>query len=308
MSFANLKKQSKLGALTEKLVKEVEKMNSSNSVSSDERFWSLTCDKAGNGAAVIRFLPAPDGEDLPFVKLYSHAFQGPNGWYIENSLTTINQKDPLGEYNSTLWNNGTEAGKEQARKQKRKLSYISNIYVVKDPANPENEGKTFLYKYGKKIFDKIMEAMQPEMEDDESIDPFDFWNGANFKLTAKNVAGYRNYDSSKFMKQGALLDDDDELEAIWKKQYSLQEFIAPDQFKSYDELKKRLDYVLGKGDTNSRRVDEEVEDEDDYRGSVKDLDDDLRGQLNSLKPTKSSYDDSDEDSPLSYFQALANDD
>lgn len=164
------------------------------------------------------------------------------------------------------------------------------------------------FKYGKKIFDKIMEAMQPEMEDDESIDPFDFWNGANFKLTAKNVAGYRNYDSSKFMKQGALLDDDDELEAIWKKQYSLQEFIAPDQFKSYDELKKRLDYVLGKGDTNSRRVDEEVEDEDDYRGSVKDLDDDLRGQLNSLKPTKSSYDDSDEDSPLSYFQALANDD
>lgn len=308
MSFANLKKQSKLGALTEKLVKEVEKMNSSNSGSSDERFWSLTCDKAGNGAAVIRFLPAPDGEDLPFVKLYSHAFQGPNGWYIENSLTTINQKDPLGEYNSTLWNNGTEAGKEQARKQKRKLSYISNIYVVKDPANPENEGNTYLYKYGKKIFDKIMEAMQPEMEDDESIDPFDFWNGANFKLTAKNVAGYRNYDSSKFMKQGALLDDDDELEAIWKKQYSLQEFIAPDQFKSYDELKKRLDYVLGKGDTNSRRVDEEVEDEDDYRGSVKDLDDDLRGQLNSLKPTKSSYDDSDEDSPLSYFQALANDD
>lgn len=308
MSFANLKKQSKLGALTEKLVKEVEKMNSSNSGSSDERFWSLTCDKAGNGAAVIRFLPAPDGEDLPFVKLYSHAFQGPNGWYIENSLTTINQKDPLGEYNSTLWNNGTEAGKEQARKQKRKLSYISNIYVVKDPANPENEGKTYIYKYGKKIFDKIMEAMQPEMEDDESIDPFDFWNGANFKLTAKNVAGYRNYDSSKFMKQGALLDDDDELEAIWKKQYSLQEFIAPDQFKSYDELKKRLDYVLGKGDTNSRRVDEEVEDEDDYRGSVKDLDDDLRGQLNSLKPTKSSYDDSDEDSPLSYFQALANDD
>jgi len=308
MSFANLKKQSKLGALTEKLVKEVEKMNSSNSGSSDERFWSLTCDKAGNGAAVIRFLPAPDGEDLPFVKLYSHAFQGPNGWYIENSLTTINQKDPLGEYNSTLWNNGTEAGKEQARKQKRKLSYISNIYVVKDPANPENEGKTFLYKYGKKIFDKIMEAMQPEMEDDESIDPFDFWNGANFKLMAKNVAGYRNYDSSKFMKQGALLDDDDELEAIWKKQYSLQEFIAPDQFKSYDELKKRLDYVLGKGNTNSRRVDEEVEDEDDYRGSVKDLDDDLRGQLNNLKSTKSSYDDSDEDSPLSYFQALANDD
>ena len=307
MSFANLKKQSKLGSLTEKLVKEVEKMNS-NSGSSDERFWSLTVDKAGNGAAVIRFLPAPDGEDLPFVKLYSHAFQGPGGWYIENSLSTIGQKDPLGEYNSQLWNNGTDAGKEQARKQKRKLTYISNIYVVKDPANPENEGKNFLFKFGKKIFDKITEAMNPEFDDDDPIDPFDFWKGANFKLKAKNVAGYRNYDSSEFASQNALLDDDDALEAIWKKQYSLQEFVAPDQFKTYDELKKRLDYVLGvKGGNNSRRVDEEVEDEDNFRGSTKELDDDLRGQLNTLKPSKSSYDDDDEDSPLSYFQALADD-
>jgi hypothetical protein len=307
MSFANLKKQSKLGSLTEKLVKEVEKMNSASSGSSDERFWTLSVDKAQNGGAVIRFLPAPDGEDLPFVKLYSHGFQGPSGWVLDNCITTINQKCPICEYNSTLWNNGTESGKEQARKQKRKLSYISNIYIVKDPANPENEGRVMLYKYGKKIFDKIMEAMQPEMEDDESIDPFDFWNGANFKLVAKNVAGYRNYDSSKFMKQTALLDDDDELEAIWKKEYSLQEFIDSSQFKSYDDLKNRLDYVLGKGN-NTRRVDEEVEDEDNYRGSVKDLDDDLRSQLSNLKPSKSSYDDSDEDSPLSYFQALANDD
>jgi len=304
MSFANLKKQSKLGSLTEKLVKEVEKMNSSGG-SADERFWKLECDKANNGYAVIRFLPAPDGEDLPFVKVYSHAFQGPGGWYIENSRTTIGEKDPLGEYNSQLWNNGTDAGKEQARKQKRKLTYISNIYVVKDPANPENEGKVFLYKFGKKIFDKLTAAMQPEFEDEESIDPFDFWSGANFKLKAKNVAGYRNYDSSEFANPSALLDDDDALEAIWKKQYSLQEFVAPDQFKSYDELKRRLDAVLGT--KNSKRIDEEVEGEDDYRGSTRELDDDLRSQLNSLS-SSSSYSDDEDDDSLDYFKRLASED
>ena len=244
MSFADLKKQSKLGSLTQKLVKEVEKMNNTGG-SSDERLWKLECDKSGNGYAVIRFLPAPDGEDLPFVKLYSHAFQGPGGWYIENSLTTLGQKDPVSEYNSMLWNNGTDAGKDAARKQKRKLTYISNIYVVKDPANPQNEGKVMLYKYGKKIFDKLTAAMQPEFEDEEAIDPFDFWQGANFKLKAKNVAGYRNYDSSEFAAQSALLDDDDAMEAIWKKENSLAEFTAADQFKDYDALKKRLDYVLG---------------------------------------------------------------
>ena len=190
MSFAKLKKQSKLGSLTAKLVKEVEKMNN-NGTSGDDRLWKLDVDKSGNGYAVIRFLPAPDGEDLPFVKLYSHAFQGPGGWYIENSLTTLGQKDPVSEYNTQLWNNGTDSGKETARKQKRKLTYTSNIYVVKDPANPENEGKVFLFKYGKKIFDKLTAAMQPEFEDEEAIDPFDFWQGANFKLKAKNVAGYR---------------------------------------------------------------------------------------------------------------------
>ncbi len=197
MSFANLKKQSKLGSLTAKLVKEVEKMNNTGG-STDDRLWKLDVDKGGNGYAIIRFLPAPNGEDLPFVKLYSHAFQGPGGWYIENSLTTLGQKDPVSEYNTELWNNGTDAGKETARKQKRKLTYISNIYVVKDPANPENEGKVFLFKYGKKIFDKLTAAMQPEFEDEEAIDPFDFWQGANFKLKAKNVAGFRNYDSSEF--------------------------------------------------------------------------------------------------------------
>ena len=302
MSFPDLKKQSKLGSLTAKLVKEVEKMNN-NTSSGDDRVWKLECDKSGNGYAVIRFLPAPNGEDLPFVKLYSHAFQGPGGWYIENSLTTLNQKDPVSELNTELWNNGTDAGKEIARKQKRKLTYVSNIYVVKDPANPDNEGKVFLYKFGKKIFDKITSAMQPEFQDETPIDPFDFWQGANFKLKAKNVAGYRNYDSSEFAAQGALLDDDDAMEAVWKKQYSLAELVAPDQFKSYDELKKRLDYVLGtKG---SRRVDEEVAEEEDYsRGPVRDLDEDLRTELSNLSSSKSSYDE-DEDDALSYFAKLA---
>jgi len=304
MSFANLKKQSKLGSLTEKLVKEVEKMNTSNGTS-DDRVWKLDCDKSGNGYAVIRFLPAPDGEDIPFVKVYSHAFQGPGGWLIDNCLTSINQKCPVCEHNSGLWNNGTDAGKEVARKQKRKLSYISNIYVVKDPANPENEGKVFLFKYGKKIFDKIMEAMQPEFEDEQAIDPFDFWSGANFKLKAKNVAGYRNYDSSEFASQGALLDDDDALEAIWKKQYSLAEFVSPDQFKTYDELKKRLSSVLGS--KSSVNLDEEQGDEEEYsRGPVKDLDDDLRSELNNLKPTRRAVvEDDEEDDALNYFAKLA---
>ena len=303
MSFADLKKQSKLGSLTAKLVKEVEKMNNNGSTTGDDRIWKLECDKSGNGYAVIRFLPAPNGEDLPFVKLYSHAFQGPGGWYIENSLTTLNQKDPVSEYNTSLWNNGTDAGKETARKQKRKLTYVANIYVVKDPANPSNEGQVFLYKFGKKIFDKLTAAMQPEFEDEEAIDPFDFWQGANFKLKAKNVAGYRNYDSSEFARQDALLDDDDAMEAIWKKEYSLAELVAPDQFKSYDELKKRLDYVLGNTTTRRAAVDEELEDESEGRGSTRELTEDLRSELNSLKPTASV--DDDDDDTLSYFAKLA---
>ena len=293
MSFANLKKQSKLGSLTAKLVKEVEKMNN-NGATGDDRLWKLDVDKSGNGYAVIRFLPPPDKEDLPFVKLYSHAFQGPGGWYIENSLTTLGQKDPVSEYNSELWNNGTDAGKETARKQKRKLTYISNIYVVKDPANPENEGKVFLYKFGKKIFDKLTAAMQPEFEDEEAIDPFDFWQGANFKLKAKNVAGYRNYDSSEFAAVTPLLDDDDALEAIWKKQYSLEEFVAADQFKSYDDLKKRLESVLRVGSTRIQPT-EDLEHEDDDRGSAEEL-------VTAATQTSSTE---DEDDALSYFAKLA---
>jgi hypothetical protein len=300
MSFQNLKKQSKLGSLTEKLVREVEKMSSSSS--KDERVWSLNVDKTGNGYAVIRFLPSPEGEDLPFAKVYSHAFQGPGGWLIDNCLTTLNQKCPVCEHNSTLWNSGVDANKEIARKQKRKLTYVSNIYVVKDPTNPENEGKVFLFKYGKKIFDKLTAAMQPEFEDEQAIDPFDFWNGANFKLKAKNVAGYRNYDSSEFASPSALNDDDEVLEAIWKKQYSLSEFVSPTEYKSYEELKKRLNYTLGlKSSTRSLSPEEEGEDEGSYAPP---LTEDLKQELNSLSSNRSSYEDEDDDT-LSYFARLA---
>ena len=304
MSFADLKKQSKLGSLTQKLVKEVEKMNNNGGSSGDDRLWKLECDKSGNGYAVIRFLPAPNGEDLPFVKLYSHAFQGPGGWYIENSLTTLGQKDPVSEYNSLLWNNGTDAGKDAARKQKRKLTYVANIYVVKDPANPSNEGRAMLYKFGKKIFDKITAAMQPEFEDEEAIDPFDFWQGANFKLKAKNVAGYRNYDSSEFAAQSALLDDDDAMEAIWKKQYSLQEFVGADQFKGYDVLKKRLDSVLGNKNT-PRYQEEDLENESEGRGVAPTVTS-TPGDFNAedITQSKSSTEDTDDDA-LAYFARLA---
>ena len=299
MTFANLKKQSKLGSLTQKLVKEVEKMNTTSG--GDDRLWKLDVDKSGNGYAVIRFLPAPNGEDLPFVKLYSHAFQGPGGWYIENSLTTLGQKDPVSEYNTTLWNNGTDAGKETARKQKRKLTYISNIYVVKDPANPENEGQVFLYKFGKKIFDKLTAAMQPEFEDEEAIDPFDFWQGANFKLKAKNVAGYRNYDSSEFTKTEALLDDDDALETIWKGQFSLEEFTKADQFKSYQDLEKRMNAVLNPS-TARKSLDPDTFDEQEEvilksREQVKEEERVVK------EPVAVAADDTDD--ALSYFQRLA---
>ena len=290
MSFADLKRKSRNNF--DFLQKELEKSSSGKQV--DERFWKPEVDATGNGYAVIRFLPAPEGETIPWAKVYSHAFQGPGGWYIENSLTTLGQKDPVSEYNSELWNNGTDAGKDTARKQKRKLTYISNIYVVKDPANPENEGKVFLYKFGKKIFDKLTAAMQPEFEDEEAIDPFDFWQGANFKLKAKNVAGYRNYDSSEFAAVTPLLDDDDALEAIWKKQYSLEEFVAADQFKSYDDLKKRLESVLRVGSTRIQPT-EDLEHEDDGRGSAEEL-------VTAATQTPSTE---DEDDALSYFAKLA---
>ena len=245
-SFAALKK-SRSSSLS-KLVTETAKINApSEGSNEDNRFWTPSVDKAGNGYAVIRFLPEPKGEDLPWVRVFSHGFQGPAGkWYIENSLTTFNEKDPVSEYNSTLWNNGTEAGKEQARKQKRRLSYIANIYVVKDPANPENEGQVRLYKFGKKIFDKLNEKMNPEFEDETATNPFDFWEGADLKLKIRNVEGYRNYDKSEFAEVSPLLDGDDaKLETVYDSMFSLQEFLDRKHFKTYAELQAKLDMVLG---------------------------------------------------------------
>ena len=245
-SFAALKK-SRSSSL-DKLVSGTTKINApAEGSSEDTRFWKPSVDKAGNGYAVIRFLPEPKGEDLPWVRVFSHGFQGPAGkWYIENSLTTFNEKDPVSEYNSTLWNNGTEAGKEQARKQKRRLNYIANIYVVKDPANPENEGQVKLYKFGKKIFDKLNEKMNPEFEDETATNPFDFWEGADLKLKIRNVEGYRNYDKSEFAEVSPLLDGDDtKLETVYDSLFSLQEFLDRKHFKTYAELQAKLDMVLG---------------------------------------------------------------
>lgn len=313
MSFSNLKKQSSLGSLTSKLVKQVEKMNNAGG-GADERLWKPEMDKTGNGYAVIRFLPAPDGEELPWAKLYSHAFQGPGGWYIENSLTTIGQKDPLGEYNRELWNSGRDEDKDTVRKQKRKLSYYANIYVVQDKANPQNEGKVFLYKFGKKIFDKIMEAMQPEFEDETPINPFDFWTGANFKLKLKKVAGYWNYDSSEFDRPGPLLDDDDALEQIWKQEYSLEAETAADKFKTYEQLENRLNMVLGKK-SPAQRVQETETEYDSYRQEDTSVEDELRRSAAKAQNTFNSPDinpptpvvsqSEDEDDALAYFQKLA---
>lgn len=235
-----------------KLTSQLEKLNEKNSYAKDdENYWKPAVDKAGNGFAVIRFLMAPKGEDVPFVQMFDHGFQGPNGkWYIENSLTTLGQKDPVSELNSQLWNSTKDddhPNRQQARKQKRRLSYIANVYIVKDPANPENEGKVFLYKFGKKIWDKIQAAMYPEFEGDEALNPFDLWEGANFRLKIRQVAGYRNYDQSQFDPRSPLLDDDAKLEAVWESEHSLQKIVDPSNFKSYNELKAHLDAVLGAG-------------------------------------------------------------
>jgi hypothetical protein len=243
MSFADFKKRSASGI--DQLTKKIEELNKKDSYK-DDRFWRPELDKSSNGYAVIRFLPAVEGEDLPWAKYYSHGFKGKGGWYIENSLTTLGQKDPVSEMNTELWNSGVESDKDIARARKRRMHYVSNILVVSDPANPQNEGKVFLYKFGKKIFDKIQESMSPEFEDETAVNPFDFWSGANFKLKVRKVAGFINYDKSEFESSSALLDgDDEELEEMWKTQYVLNEFTDPSNYKSYDELKKRLNDVLG---------------------------------------------------------------
>ena len=243
MSFSAMKKSN-----FQDLLSKAENLNKSETKSGpDERLWKPEVDKAGNGYAVIRFLPAPNEEDLPWAQVWSHAFQGPGGWYIENSLTTLGKKDPVSDLNRELWNAGAEGSpqRDQARKQKRKLNYYSNIYVVKDSANPANEGRVFLYRYGKKIFDKIMESMQPAFEDESPVNPFDFWKGADFKLKITRVAGFWNYDKSEFAETSTLGGfNDKELEALWNEEHSLAAFTADDQFKSYEDLKFRLESTL----------------------------------------------------------------
>ena len=259
--------------------------------------WKPELDKSGNGYAVIRFLPAVEGEDMPLAKVFNHAFQGPTGqWYIENSLTTIGKADPVSELNSTFWNTGLESDKEIARKQKRKLQYYSNIYVVSDAKHPENEGKVFLFRYGKKIFDKLMAAMQPEFEDETPINPFDFWEGANFKLKIRKVDGYWNYDKSEFEAPSALFDNDGQIEDVWKKAYPLGEFSAPTNFKSYEDLKTRLDTVLS-GTVTVGNVVDNIEESITIQSSPK----------VDTKPVESvtTVAAVEEDDTMSYFEKLA---
>jgi len=293
MSLQTLRKSNTL----DKLLASVQEENAPQEKKSyvDERLWKPELDKSGTGSAVIRFLPAVDGEELPWVKVWKHAFQGPTGkWYIENSLTTLNQKDPVSEHNTSLWNTGLESDKETARKQKRKLEYYSNIYVVSDPKHPENNGKVFLFRYGKKIFDKIMAAMQPEFEDETPINPFDFWEGANFKLKIRKVDGYWNYDKSEFDSVSALLDDDAKLDSTWKTQYPLADFHAPSNFKSYEELKKRLDDVLSGTVTASAvsMMDEDVVETPQFKSEP--------------EPSIPEVSQEEDDDTMSYFQKLAN--
>ena len=316
MSFADLKSKS---MDVSKLVSAANEMTGGTTEKKsygDDRFWKPVMDKSGVGSAVIRFLPAPEGSELPWAQVWSHAFQGPGGWLIDNCLTTLGQQCPVCEKNRVLWNSGTDADKEEARKQKRKLSYYANIYVVKDPANPENEGRVFLYKFGKKIFDKIMGAMQPEFDDDEPINPFDFWQGANFKLKLKKVAGYWNYDSSEFARPSALLGgDDDALENLYKGLHDLNAFVDPKEFKSYEDLKKRLDFTLGIKGTPKMQDQETVEEEAQWERERKgDFSESTTynvptassdGGFNDPDIMGSSSNEDDEDDALSYFQKLA---
>jgi hypothetical protein len=302
MSFSKMKKSA---GNTDKLMDELSKITSGSKKDySDDRFWKPTRDKSDNGYAVIRFLPPADGEDVPFVRVFNHGFKGKGGWLIDNCPTTIGKKCPVCEANGELWNSGNEADKDTARNRKRRLSYIANIMVVSDSKNPENEGKVFLYKFGKKIFDKIQEVIQPEFDDEDPIDPFNFWEGANFKLKIRKVGGFVNYDKSEFDSPSPLFDGDDKaLEALWNTQYKLQEFIGEDQFKSYEELKTRMDSVIG---GVSSRVAQSADD-------IADSDDDapVNKRPAPSKPkavVEDTADNSEEDDALSYFEKLANED
>ena len=295
MSISALRNQNSL----DKLLQQVQKDDSPTTEKKsyvDERLWKPQVDKSGNGYAVLRFLPAIEGEEMPWVRVWNHAFQGPTGqWYIENSLTTLNKNDPVSEYNSQLWNSGVESDKEIARKQKRKLQYFANVYIVEDTMNPENTGKVMLYRFGKKIFDKLMEAMQPEFADETPINPFDMWEGANFKLKIRKVDGYWNYDKSEFESPSQLKPTDEELEAIYKKEHSLAEFLAPSNFKSYDELKTRLDAVLSGTVATKTAAAMVEEDEVPFKPDFK----------SEPAPVMATA-DAEEDDAMSYFEKLAN--
>lgn len=301
MAFTSLSDLRKSRGNFDSLMKEVEKLDAPQG-KDDLNVWKPTVDQAGNGYASIRFLPAPQGEDMPWVQIWNHGFQGPTGkWYIENSLTTLKQADPVSELNSELWNSGLELNKEVARKQKRRLSYYSNVLIVEDSGNPANNGKVFLYKFGKKIFDKIKDVMQPEFADETPMNPFDFWDGANFKLKIRKVEGYQNYDKSEFASPSQIASNDDAIEVIWKKQHSLAAIVAPSNFKSYDELKKKLDFVLG----NSTKVGSA----ENISRVTGDADDDhFMDKVTKMASTKAPVIEEDEDETLSYFAKLANDD
>jgi len=301
MSFSKMKKSA---GSTNNLMDELSKIASTSKKDyTDDRFWKPSRDKSDNGYAVIRFLPPVNGEDVPWVRVFNHGFKGKGGWLIDNCPTTIGKKCPICEANGELWNSGNEADKDVARNRKRRLSYIANIMVVSDSKNPENEGKVFLYKFGKKIFDKIQEVIQPEFEDEDPINPFDLWKGANFKLKIRKVGGFVNYDKSEFDSVSPLLDgDDDALETLWNSQYKLQEFVGADQFKSYNDLSERMSKVIGGG--VSGRVAQSADD-------IADSDDDAstvsqRPAPSTKAVTEDTANDSDEDDALSYFEKLAN--
>jgi hypothetical protein len=303
MAFKDLKNKSKD---LSKITQELDKLNKGGAESyKDDRFWKPELDQASNGFAVIRFLPVVDGEDVPWARVFSHGFQGKGGWFIENCPTTLGKKCPVCEANNELWNSGIEDDKTVARDRKRKLSYVANVYVVSDPKHPENEGKIFLFKFGKKIFDKIMEKIQPEFPDDQPVNVFDFWQGANFKLKIRKVAGYINYDKSEFEEPSALMGGDDaKLEALWKKQHALKEFTNAENFKSYDELKSKMDSVLRGGSEGKAKTAEDMEDIEDAEARF--------GSSAKSKPApkmpekKSSVDeDAEEEDALSYFEKLA---
>lgn len=312
VDFTQLKRNSGKGAL-EKLTQELAKLNTNQeSGKGDDRFWYPATDKAGNGFAVIRFLPAPGEEDVPFIRVWEHGFKGPAGlWYIENSLTTIGKPDPVGELNSKLWNASDDDNsptRKQARAQKRKLTFISNIYIVQDQANPENNGTVRLFKFGKKIYDKLNEAMNPQFADEDPMNPFDLWSGANFKLKIRQVEGYRNYDKSEFATPGPLFDDDEQMETVWKQEYSLQAFLAPSNFKSYEELKTRLNRVLGL-DESGKKTPETSRVEVASRPKS-DEDDDMPWappKTERSAPSKvTAVPDDEDDDDLKFFQRLSN--